>query len=30
MTPRQYLMGKSWDERWPVGLDGLRAVGVLK
>ena len=30
LTPRQYLQGKSWDERWQVGLRGLRALGVLK
>jgi len=30
MTPRQYLKGKSWDERYRVGLRGLRAVGVLQ
>lgn len=30
MTPRQYLKGKSWDERRRVGLNGLRAVGVLQ
>jgi hypothetical protein len=30
MTPRQYLKGKSWDERYSVALDGLRDVGVLQ
>jgi len=30
MTPRQYLKGKSWDERYRVGLSGLRAIGVLQ
>ena len=30
LTPRQYLQGKSWEERRRVGLDGLRAIGVLK
>ena len=30
MTPRDYLMGKGYDERRRVGLIGLRAVGVLK
>jgi hypothetical protein len=30
MTPRQYLKGKSWEERYRAGLVGLRAVGVLK
>ena len=29
-TPRQYVQGKDWDTRRKVGLDGLRAVGVLK
>jgi hypothetical protein len=30
MTPRNYLRGKSWDERDRVGLRGLIDVGVLK
>ena len=30
MTPRRYLDGKSWEERWRVGLMGLRDIGVLK
>lgn len=30
MTPRQYLRGKSWDERYQFGLDVLRRFGVLK
>lgn len=30
MTPRQYLKGKSWDERYRIGLNGLRKVGVLQ
>lgn len=30
MTPREYLKGKSWDERRRVGLKGLREVGVLQ
>ena len=30
MTPRQYLKGKGWDERYQVGLEGLRKVGVLR
>jgi hypothetical protein len=30
LTPRQYLKDKSWAERRRVGLDGLRAVGVLQ
>lgn len=29
-SPRDYLEGKSWEERQRVGLIGLRAVGVLK
>ena len=28
-TPRQYLIGKSWDERRLVGLEGLQEIGVL-
>jgi hypothetical protein len=28
-SPRQYLIGKSWDERRSVGLDGLQQIGVL-
>jgi len=30
MTPRQYVEGKTWEERRRVGLMGLRNVGVLK
>jgi hypothetical protein len=30
LTPRQYLRGKSWVERYRVGIIGLRAVGVLQ
>jgi hypothetical protein len=30
MTPRNYLRGKSWEERDRVGLKGLLAIGVLK
>ena len=30
MTPRQYVEGKTWEERRSVGLMGLRDVGVLK
>lgn len=30
LTPRQYLEGKSWDERTRVGLDALRRFGVLR
>lgn len=29
-SPREYLKGKSWEERREVGLQGLRQVGVLK
>ena len=29
LSPRQYLIGKSWDERRSVGLDGLQQIGVL-
>jgi hypothetical protein len=29
LSPREYVKGKSWEERWEVGLDGLRAVGAL-
>ena len=29
VTPREYLKGKDWNERFRVGEDGLRAVGVL-
>jgi hypothetical protein len=30
MSPRDYLRGKSWQERHSVGLDALRSFGVLK
>ena len=30
VSPRAYLSGKSWDERRRVGIEGLRAIGVLK
>ena len=30
LSPRDYLEGRSWEERQRVGLIGLRAVGVLK
>ena len=30
MTPRQYVEGKSWEERWRIGLMGLRDAEVLK
>jgi hypothetical protein len=29
LSPRQYLIGKSWDERRMVGLIGLKSIGVL-
>lgn len=29
-SPREYLRGRSWNERYEVGLRGLREVGVLK
>ena len=29
LSPRDYLRGKSWDERWRVGIDALRMFGVL-
>jgi hypothetical protein len=29
LTPRQYLRGKSWEERARVGLEALRKAGVL-
>jgi hypothetical protein len=29
-SPREYVQGKTWDERRKVGLDGLKAVGALK
>jgi hypothetical protein len=30
LTPRQYLQGKSWDEKRYIGIKALRDVGVLK
>jgi hypothetical protein len=30
MSPRDYLRGKSWQERYSVGLDALRLFEVLK
>jgi hypothetical protein len=30
MTPRQYLRGKSWEERRRVGIEALIRFGVLK
>ncbi|MGB6174904.1 MAG: hypothetical protein WBF43_00860 [Methylocella sp.] len=30
LSPREYLRGKSWDERRRVGLDALIDAGVLK
>jgi len=30
VTPRQYLRGKSFDERYQFGLDVLRQRGVIK
>jgi hypothetical protein len=30
LTPRQYLKGKSWEERTRVGLKALKDVGVLR
>ena len=30
MTPREYLVGKDWDERTRVGLEALRMFKVLK
>jgi hypothetical protein len=29
LSPRDYLRGKSWDERWRVGIYALRLFGVL-
>jgi hypothetical protein len=29
LTPRQYLLGKSWDEKRSIGLDAMRDAGVL-
>ncbi len=30
LTPRQYLRGKSWQERQTIGKDALARFGVLK
>lgn len=30
LTPREYLRGKSWQERYDIGLKMLREFGVLK
>ncbi len=30
ISPRQYLRGNSWDERWRVGIRALIKFGVLK
>jgi hypothetical protein len=30
LSPLEYLKGKSWEERWDVGLVGLRYIGVLE
>jgi hypothetical protein len=30
LSPRAYLQGKSWDERWRVGRGALIRFGVLK
>jgi hypothetical protein len=30
LTPRQYLKGKSWEERYSFGLKVMRNFGVLK
>jgi hypothetical protein len=30
MTPREYIRGKSWKERYQFGLDVLKRFGVLK
>jgi hypothetical protein len=30
LTPRQYVRGKDWDERFRVGEEALRKAGVLK
>ena len=30
LTPRQYVRGRSWDERFEVGLDALKEKGVLE
>jgi hypothetical protein len=30
LSPREYLRGKTWKERYDMGLRALRAAGVLK
>jgi hypothetical protein len=30
LTPRQYMRGKSWEDRYKFGLDVLKKFGVLK
>ena len=30
MTPRDYLRGKTWQERYRIGLEKLKDFGVLK
>ncbi len=30
MSPREYLKGKSWEERWRIGIYALTKFGVLK
>jgi hypothetical protein len=30
MTPRDYLLGKTWQERYRIGLEKLEDFGVLK
>lgn len=30
LTPREYVKGRSWQDRYEVGRQGLRTIGVLK
>jgi hypothetical protein len=30
LSPRSYLKGKTWEERWRVGIFALKEFGVLK
>jgi hypothetical protein len=30
MTPRQFLKEKHWGERYEIGLEALREIGVLQ
>jgi hypothetical protein len=30
ISPREHLIGKSWEERQRTGMVGLRQIGVLK